>query len=441
MSLVDSVRDAGIIGCGGAGFPTHVKIDSKASQVFANGAECEPLLNSDQRIMEHQADELIEGLALIMKHVGAGKGYVGLKKTYKDSIAALTVAIKKAGFNIELGLLDSCYPSGDEHIMITDLTGKIVPEGGIPLQVSALVSNVLTMVQVAQAAKGQPVTERAVTLVGEIFKPQVVNVAIGTPIRDLIEFAIPLVPVEDMVVIAGGPMMGPIVNIDDVVNKTTSGLLFLHKDHPLVQIRSIPMDAMVRRSVAACCQCRMCTDACSRYMQGHDIEPHLMMRVLAYKMDTPTRGMTSAFICSQCGLCEFACPMDLSPKRAYADILKNLRAAGLKNPHTKTPLEPHEFREFRKIAKDRLTKRYGLTKYDSHDLRLTQFPTPPVVRLSLTQAIGVPSKPVVAMGDKVVKGTLIAKIPEGKLGSMLHASIDGTITDISDEHITIEGAK
>ena len=441
MSLVDSVRDAGIIGCGGAGFPTHVKIDSKVNQVFANGAECEPLLNSDQRIMEQQADELIEGLGLIMKHVGASKGFIGLKKTYKDSIAALTVALKKADVNIELGLLDACYPSGDEHIMITDITGKVVPEGGIPLQVNALVSNVLTMVQVARAARGQVVTDRAVTLVGEIFKPQVVNVAIGTPIRDLIEFTVPLVPVEDMVVIAGGPMMGPIVSVDDVINKTTSGLLFLQKDHPLVQIRSIPMDAMVRRSVAACCQCRMCTDACSRYLQGHDIEPHLMMRVLAYKTDVPTRGMTGAFLCSQCGLCEFACPMDLSPRRAFVDILNAFRSAGVKNPHTKAPLEPHEFREFRKIAKDRLTRRYGLLKYDRHDLVLTQFPEPPVVRLSLTQAIGAPSEPVVGVGDRVAKGALVAKIPDGKLGSMLHASIDGTITGISDEHITIEGAK
>lgn len=441
MSLVDSVRDAGIIGCGGAGFPTHVKIDSTVDVVLANGAECEPLLNTDQRIMEHHADELIDGLGLVMKHVGAEMGYIGLKKTYEPSIAALQAALKKKGIRAKLSLLDSCYPSGDEHILLTDITGRIVPEGGIPLQSNALVSNVLTMVQIARAEKGAPVTERAVTLVGEIFKPQVVSAPIGTPIVDLLEFVVPLIPIEEITVFAGGPMMGPIVDVNGVVNKTTSGLLFLHKDHPLVQIRQIPMDSMVRRSVAACCQCRMCTDICSRYLQGHAIEPHLMMRVLAYKMDTPTRGMTGAFLCSQCGLCEFACPMNLSPRRVFAEILANFRAAGMKNPHTNSIATPHEFREYRRIAKDRLTRRYGLIDYESHNLVFSRFPDPPTVKPSLIQAIGAPSEPVVKIGDSVSKGALIARIPDGKLGAALHASIDGTITNITGETITIEGTK
>ncbi len=440
MSLVDTVKLAGVIGCGGAGFPTHVKIDTKADVVVANGAECEPLLNSDQRVMEQYADELVEGLCLIMKQVGAPRGIIGLKKSYHGSIEAVSKRIEGLD-GVEIGVLGNFYPSGDEQILLTELTGLIVPEGGIPPQVNAVVSNVLTMVQVARAAKGQNVTHREVTLVGEVKKPKVVTTAIGTPVGDLLKLAMPAIPIEDIVVIDGGPMMGKIVGLDATVNKTTSGLIFLSKDHPLIQWWSIPMPAMVRRSAAACCQCRDCTEACSRYMQGHDIQPHLMMRSLAYQNNEPTSGMTAAFLCSQCGLCEYACPMNLSPRRAYAELAAKFRAGGMKNPHHNAPTSVHEFNQYRKIGKDRLIRRYQLTKYDSHSLTLTPIPDPPLVRLSLTQAFGAPSEPAVKSGDVVEAGQLIANAPEGKLGAALHASIDGTVTGIDSDYITIEGSK
>ncbi|MCP4375583.1 MAG: hypothetical protein GY794_05340, partial [bacterium] len=268
------------------------------------------------------------------------------------------------------GLLDNFYPSGDEQILLTELTGRIVPEGGIPPNVNSVVSNVLTMVQVARASRGQSVTHREVTLVGEVKKPKVVVAAIGTPIRDLLNLALPAVPLEDIVVIDGGPMMGKIVPLDNTINKTTSGLVFLSKDHPLIQWRNVPMAAMVRRSSAACCQCRDCTEVCSRYMQGHNIQPHLMMRSLAYEVEQPTEWMTAAFLCSQCGLCEFACPMDLSPRRAFTELAAKFRAGGMKNPHTAAPTSVHEFKQYRKVGKDRLIRRYQLTGYDSHALTL-----------------------------------------------------------------------
>ncbi|MCP4376468.1 MAG: hypothetical protein GY794_09870, partial [bacterium] len=148
MSLIETVKQAGVIGCGGAGFPTHVKIDTQADVVIANGAECEPLLNSDQRVMEHYSDELVEGIALVMRQVGATRGIIGLKKAYHGSIDALSSRIASVD-GLEIGLLDNFYPSGDEQILLTELTGRIVPEGGIPPNVNSVVSNVLTMVQVA----------------------------------------------------------------------------------------------------------------------------------------------------------------------------------------------------------------------------------------------------------------------------------------------------
>jgi Na+-translocating ferredoxin:NAD+ oxidoreductase RnfC subunit len=223
------------------------------------------------------------------------------------------------------------------------------------------------------------------------------------------------------------------------VNKTTSGLLFLPRDHPVIAAKTIPMASIIRRSVAACCQCRYCTDVCPRFLQGHRIEPHLMMRTLAYKTSVPTGAITGAFLCCQCGLCDYACPMNLSPKRAFAEILGQLRSAGMKNPHHDAPVQTNEFREYRKIGKDRLIRRYGLTQFESHSLPLSQFPDPKNVRISLTQAIGVPPKPTVAIGDRVKKGAIIAQVPAGKLSAALHASIHGTVVEVNDNYIAIEG--
>ncbi len=440
MSLVDIVRDAGIIGCGGAGFPTHVKIDAQVDLVLANGAECEPLLASDQRVMEHYADEVLEGVLLVMSHVGAPHGMIGVKEHYHRAVAALRDQVDGRG-NVELGLMGNYYPAGDEHILLADLTGRIVPEGGIPLNVGAVVSNVLTMVQIARAARGRVVTERVVTLVGEVSEPQVVIAPIGTPVLDLLLRAGPRIPLEDLVIIDGGPMMGRIVDTTASVNKTTSGYIFLPKDHPLVQYKQLPMEAMVRRSVAACCQCRYCTDACSRYMQGHHIEPHLVMRTLAYKLSEPTSAMTAAFLCSQCGLCEFACPMNLSPRRAFAEILSRLRAAGVKNPHHHAPKQLHEFNRYRKIGKDRITRRYQLKHYEHPDLPLLRMDDPPQVSISLVQQTGAPSEPVVRKGETVTRGQLIARIPSGQLGANHHASISGQVLDVTRDRIVIRGGR
>jgi len=176
-------------------------------------------------------------------------------------------------------------------------------------------------------------------------------------------------------------------------------------------------------------------------MQGHRIEPHAMMRHLAYGIETPTWPLTAAFLCSQCGLCEFACPMDLSPRRAFAEIAKGFRAAGVKNPHTAQPKELHQFNRFRKIGKKRLINRYQLSEYDSHDLPLTELKDVECVGISLTQSIGAPSTPVVKEGDTVKRGDLIAKIDENKLGANHHSPINGRVIKVDSRHILIEGEK
>jgi len=440
LSLVEIVKSAGVIGAGGAGFPTHVKIDTKVEIVIANGAECEPLLNTDQRVMEHFADEIVDGMSLIMEHVGAKIGYIGVKKKYKPSIAALELAIKSRS-DISLYLLDNFYPSGDEQILLTEITGRIVPEGGIPLHVGIVVSNVASLANVSRAARNMPVVDKEVTLVGEVEDPQVIVAPVGTSIQHLVNLAIPKLPLDELVVIDGGPMMGTIVSLDGFINKKTSGLIILAKDHPLVTWKQIPMAAMIRRSAAVCCQCRDCTEVCSRYMQGHRIEPHKMMRGLGHPQQDHSQAMLAAFLCSQCGLCEFACPLHLSPKMAFAELLSGFQSRGVKNPFHDAPKEVHEFNQYRKIDKNRLIRRYHLTAYDSHELPLRPMVSPPsMVAIELGQAIGAPSEPVVHVGDRVTRGMLVAAAPEGKLGANLHASIDGRVTRVDlGKLIVIEG--
>ena len=147
MSIVELVREAGVVGAGGAGFPTHAKIDTRADIVIANGAECEPLLRTDQYIMDHYAEELIAGLKLVVNQVAAQHGIIALKRKHRAVVEKLQSLVAQEP-NIEVLLLDNVYPTGDEHVLVNLAIRKVVPEGGIPLQVGAVVSNVTTLLNV-----------------------------------------------------------------------------------------------------------------------------------------------------------------------------------------------------------------------------------------------------------------------------------------------------
>ncbi|TBR20999.1 MAG: hypothetical protein EPO63_09130, partial [Candidatus Nitrosotenuis sp.] len=152
MNLIELVREAGVVGAGGAGFPTHVKLAARVDTVLANGAECEPLLYSDQFVMESHADEIVDGLRLVMRQTGATRGLLCVKEKYHDAVARFEKLI--AGEKgMELFLLGNFYPSGDEQVLVYETTGRIVPEAGIPLNVGVVVQNVATLANIARAAK------------------------------------------------------------------------------------------------------------------------------------------------------------------------------------------------------------------------------------------------------------------------------------------------
>lgn len=186
--IVSAVRNAGVVGAGGGGFPAYVKLQAQVDTIIANGSECEPLLCSDRTMMVERADLLIDGMQVAMQATGAKQGIIGIKGHYEDAIAALKTVLPADGA-IKLHLLDNYYPAGDEFLLVYEITGKVIPEGGIPLHVGVVVNNVITLMQVAQAVSGKPVTERTLTLAGEFKEPKIVTVPIGTTYNALIAMA------------------------------------------------------------------------------------------------------------------------------------------------------------------------------------------------------------------------------------------------------------
>ncbi len=437
-NLVDLVKDAGIVGAGGAGFPTHVKVDAKADTVIVNGAECEPLLRVDQQLMDVRARELLEALNAVVEHVGAKEGVIGLKKKYTPAIASLNKNL--ADFpKLRIFQLENFYPAGDEQNLVYEVTGKIVPEGGIPLNVGALVMNVESLLQLNdKIQEDKPVIDKYITVTGAVKHPMTTVVPLGITAQEAIDLAGGAL-IDDYVIINGGPMMGKIVAPDSFVTKTTKGFIVLPADHQVIESKDRPASRSLKDAAIACMQCSLCTEVCPRHRLGHHLEPHKLMRVAAYgsTLDEAT-SPTNAFLCVDCGLCQYACVHDLQPWKVNRSLKEMMGKNGIKNPHHEQPEEAIRFADTHRFDVHRLIKRLGLEPYDVEaPLQDTQVVFKEVT-LPLSQHIGAPSKPVVAVGDKVNRGDLIADIPEGSLGAKIFASIDGTVSSVDGGQITIQ---
>jgi len=436
-NIVEIVKRAGVIGAGGGGFPTWVKFRSKVDVVIANGSECEPLLRSDLTEMERKPDDIVRGLMCAMNVTGAKRGVIALKHHRKDAINALSKAIPDDG-SIKLHLLDNYYPAGDEFILVYEVTGKVIPEGGIPLSVGVLVNNVTTLIQVADAVNGKPVIERNVTLQGEFNEPKVVTVPIGTTYKELIKIAGGFTR-QDSVLLDGGPMMGKIVqNREEGIGKTTSGIIALPPDHFIIRSISKPISLSIKQARSACCQCLRCSEMCPRNLIGHTIYPHMTMRTVGYIEDLPLNYVTSAFLCSSCGVCELiACDvMQLSPRKIFAAYREKLIKNGIKNPHKNSPINASERFIDARLPLPMVMKKTNLEKYDIK-IPFAGKAEVGFVRIPLKRHSGGPATPIVQKGDKVRMCDVIAQTPGDGPGTVCHASISGTITDITSDWIEI----
>lgn len=297
--IVARINEAGIVGLGGATFPSHVKLSipkgKKADVLIINGVECEPYLTSDHRLMLEKADELMVGISILKKALGVERALVGVENNKPDAIAHLKQIA--AGYNgIEVYALKVKYPQGGEKQLIKALINREVPSGGLPIDVGTVVHNVGTAFAVYEAVqKNKPLIERVVTVTGKkLAKPSNFMVRIGTPMSMLIETAGGL-PEDTAKVVNGGPMMGKALSTVDVpVTKGTSGVILF------------PAIESLRPAVQpSCIRCGRCISACAM-----GLEPYLLIRLSQRKM---TERMEEERIldCMECGSCSYVCPANL----------------------------------------------------------------------------------------------------------------------------------
>ena len=406
-ALIQAVREAGVVGEGGAGFPAHVKYDTRAGIVIANGSECEPLLATDQHLMKSQAPDIVRALLAVKQAIGAERGVVAIKRKHERAVEVLSAAM--AGADLELFLLDNFYPAGDEQILIHEITGRTVPPMGLPRDVDALVANVGTLASVARAMDGHPVTHKIVTVTGDVARPAVLRVPVGTPVADCVTHC-GGPAIADPVWLLGGPMMGRFVDAEAdmaaaVITKTSGGIIILPRGHYLHEAATLSVHEMEKRAAAACIQCRYCTDLCPRYLIGQAFETHRVMRAFGAGRAAADQAVQAAFCC-ECGVCElFSCPMRLSPRRINALLKKRFR-------ENKVPIEaPREIRThqaalrpFRKIPTDRLALKVDIARYMDLHPEFAGDLNPKQVRIPLLQHIGAPAVPLVKPGDHVACG-------------------------------------
>jgi len=341
--LKQLVEDWGIVGAGGAGFPTHKKLDSRAHTVILNCAECEPLLCLHSQLLSHFTNEILSALQNLAGILEA-KPIVAIKESHK----ALAESVNK---QIPVVVLKDLYPAGDEILLIHEVSGVIVPPSTLPIESGFIVLNVETVYNIYMA---KPVTHKWITIAGEVKYPATINIPIGTTIKDVVK----QITTDNPAYIAGGPMMGHVVDSSYEIQKNINAIIVLPHNHKLVQKKNVSIN--LNRAASACCQCRSCTEMCPRFLLGYPIQPHRIMRALVAR-DSNADIFKGAVYCSLCGLCEaVACPQSLSPR----SLIKLFKSALPKLNVDRYEAIPERNMAYKRISTKRLKMRLGLVKYD-----------------------------------------------------------------------------
>lgn len=425
MELANIMRDGGIVGAGGAGFPSYAKLSEGATTLLVNGSECEPLLYTDYILLKNALGEILSGIRILLENTRMTRAVLAVKKH-----TAVRLALSDGEMladRVSLKVLPDVYPIGDEISLIYQTLGRVVTPGQLPISVGVIVYNVETLINLSHAVnEGMGVTKKWLTVGGAVRTPRVVCVPVGTPVSALFSRLGIEVP-DGYSVIEGGPSMGKIVSLSRaVVSKTTKGLLVLPDASRAVESKRINERMAIARAETACCQCTRCTDMCPRNLLGYPLEPHKMVRTAMGAAAVSPVMVLSATLCCGCGICEnLACSQGISPKA----VIQNYKALLAKHKMRYTanaPVEPAPEREYRMIPSDRWAYTLGIKQYDAlaEEGGELAFDT---VRIPLSRHIGAPAVAVVANGDTVSQGELIARAGDG-LSVAYHASISGIVT-------------
>ena len=436
--LKNIFRENGIVGAGGAGFPTYGKLTDKIEIIIVNCAECEPLLKLHRQLLRDYAVEIVKAASVIYEAVGAREVVFAIKGEYESTIDAVDFVLKDYGNSyMRIHKLKSVYPMGDEVVTIYETTGRQVRPGGLPIEQGVAVFNVETLYNAYRAIfDNHPVDSKCVTIVGEVENPITARIPIGMSIKDTVALT-GRITCDNPVFLIGGPMMGGFKSELAPITKTTNAIIVLDKNHSLVQKKNQNFKVSLARAASSCCQCQTCTDLCPRHNLGHPIQPHLFMRFAANKDFQSVDPFLNTMFCSSCGVCEmYACPQGLQPRSMIGEYKAGLRKAGVK-PKEVEAVSVKESREYRKVPENRLEMRLGIHKYNKpapldNGLRQTDN-----VRIELSQHIGAPAEAVVKVGQNVKRADVVAKASDG-LSVNIHASIDGQVTEVTDKFIIIK---
>ncbi|MFP3155330.1 SLBB domain-containing protein [Lachnospiraceae bacterium ZAX-1] len=434
--LIEIVKTNGIAGAGGAGFPTYAKIDARTETIILNCAECEPLLKLHRQLLEAHTYEILSTLQIMAEAVGAKSVLIGVKEAYQETITAIKQHMSSCKL-LCLGLLPEIYPAGDEVVLIYETTGKVVPPGSIPIEIGVAVFNVETVYNIYQALNNKKaVSSKYLTITGEVKNPCTKVVPIGMTVQEAIKMAGGETAKHPAYVL-GGPMTGQIGNKNDVITKTTNAIIVLEESHPVVQKKNENIRINLKRAMASCCQCQMCTDLCPRNLLGHPIEPHAFMRAATSGTTRDIKPFLNTMFCSACGICEmYGCMQGLSPRSLIVEYKNGLKSNGIKMPTAKAEPVKKE-RSYRQIPVKRLRARLGLEKYnvdaplDEHSIEVLY------VKIPMSQHIGAPAVPIVSIGERVEADQMIGAAKENALSIPVHASIDGIITDVNEQFVAI----
>lgn len=435
MELKTLLKSAGIIGAGGAGFPSYAKIAGGADTLLVNGAECEPLLYTDYMILKRELSTVVAGIKTVLdgteikNAVLAIKAHTAKRLSFEDGEVIDDI--------VKVKVLPDVYPIGDEVSLIYESLGRLVNPASLPITVGVIVYNVETMYNLGRAVKfSEPVTMKWLTIGGAVEKAQVVRVPVGAPIDELFELLEIEVP-EDYAVIEGGPSMGKIINPRRAaVNKTTKGLLILPKNIPAVVSKEMNESLAVTRAETACCQCTRCTDMCPRALLGYPLEPHKMVRTAMGAAVVMPQMVINATLCCGCGICEsIACSQGISPRAVINNYKAVLAKNGMRFVATKVAEVTNE-RGYRMVSSDKWAQTLGVQRFDkvaSYGGEIKDFTR---LVISLSRHIGAPSEPCVKDND-IVEGGMMVAAPADGLSVPQHTAFGGRVT-IANRKIVID---
>ena len=435
MDLKELMKEAGIVGAGGAGFPAYAKLADGADTLVINGAECEPLLYTDLALLQKEMPTVLFGIGATLDYAKIPRALLCVKEHTAKRLRFTDG--QKLADKILLKVLPDVYPMGDEISLIYQATERVVRPGNLPITAGVIVYNVETVYNVGMYLKTKkPVTKKWLTIAGDVEEPIALKVPVGTPVAELFEKNSIIVP-EGYVVLDGGPSMGKVIDPENaVITKTTKGLLILPESCPAVESKFLDGDKSIARAETACCQCTRCTDMCPRALLGYPLEPHKMVRTAKSAVKIMPEMVLSATLCCGCGVCEtLACCQGISPK-AVINEYKTLLAKSKLRYVGRTDVEPMPEREYRMIPSERWASVLGVAKYDRPAKYVGEQSCFTKSEVLLRQHIGAPSVPCVSDGDWVNEGDKIADAGEG-LSLPQYAPVSGRVS-VYDGKIIIE---